>query len=101
MMVILILEENYAFYIKICQSTPLFKIYAESKFQFISGWSLNEYRVQKVQVYFDSIEKDATIGQARTDVDKVFPEYALTYFNIFIFYYQNAYFYIFFSQLYI
>lgn len=41
----------------------------------VNGWSLNGYGVQKVQVYFDNIEKDAAIGQARTDVDKAFSGY--------------------------
>ena len=42
----------------------------------VSGWSLNGYGVQKVQVYIDNAnEKDATIGQARNDVDKAIPGY--------------------------
>ncbi|AGK97864.1 hypothetical protein Clopa_3036 [Clostridium pasteurianum BC1] len=41
----------------------------------VNGWSLNGYGVQKVQVYFDDVEKDATIGQARVDVNNIFPGY--------------------------
>ncbi|SMC20925.1 hypothetical protein SAMN02745134_01149 [Clostridium acidisoli DSM 12555] len=42
----------------------------------VTGWSLNGYGVQKVQVYVDNgNETDATIGLSRPDVDKVFPGY--------------------------
>lgn len=42
----------------------------------VSGWSLNGYGVNKVQVYVDnSNETDATIGVLRQDVDNAFPGY--------------------------
>ncbi|MDD3223937.1 MAG: Ig-like domain-containing protein [Clostridium sp.] len=42
----------------------------------VSGWSLNGYGVQKVQVYIDDANAtDAAIGEPRSDVDKSFPGY--------------------------
>ena len=42
----------------------------------VSGWSLNGYGVKKVQVYIDnSNETDASIGKARLDVNKAYPNY--------------------------
>ncbi|MDD3223929.1 MAG: Ig-like domain-containing protein [Clostridium sp.] len=42
----------------------------------VSGWSLDGYGVQKVQVYVDGTYKqDATIGVSRPDVNNVYPGY--------------------------
>jgi|GEM_PF-1544614 beta-N-acetylglucosaminidase len=42
----------------------------------VTGWSLNPFGVQKVQVYFDNTyEGDANIGVSRPDVNNVYPGY--------------------------
>ncbi len=42
----------------------------------VSGWSLNSSGVSKVQIYIDNAYvSDASVGQPRPDVDKVFPGY--------------------------
>ena len=62
----------------VCIDTPSYGTLIKNKENqlTVSGWSLNGYGVKKVQVYIDnSNEVDASIGEARLDVNKAHPNY--------------------------
>jgi copper chaperone CopZ len=51
-------------------------IEAQNSMVNVTGWSLDAFGVQKVQIYVDNIYNgDATSGMPRTDVDQVYPGY--------------------------
>jgi hypothetical protein len=51
-------------------------IEAQNSILNVTGWSLDAFGVQKVQIYVDNIYNgDATSGMPRTDVDQVYPGY--------------------------